>query len=199
VRELEFWYDFGSTYSYLTAMRIEALASASGVRVAYRPFMLGAIFKSMGWSTSPFQIFPAKGQYMVRDISRIAAERGLAFHMPETFPANGLHAARIALVGASEGWIGPFTRATFAAQFAQKRDVADVSVLSAILSELGLDAAKVVIQSVTPEIKDRLRRQTEEALERGIFGAPTFITSDFELFWGDDRLQQAVDWAGRNA
>ena len=77
--KLEFWYDFGSTYSYLTAMRIDRLAAASGIDVVWRPFLLGPIFKAQGWATSPFNVYPAKGRYMVRDIERIAAAR-------ETFP-----------------------------------------------------------------------------------------------------------------
>lgn len=195
MRKLEFWYDFASTYSYLAAMRIEALAKTAGVNVVYRPFLLGPIFKAMGWSTSPFHLFPAKGQYMVRDIARVASARGLPFHMPATFPINSLHAARIALVGEDEGWIGPFTRAVFEAQFANRQDIAEPAVLAAILSGLHLDAQAILSRSATPEHKDRLRQQTEQASTLGIFGAPTFLTGDGELFWGDDRLEQAIEWA----
>lgn len=109
--KLEFWYDFASTYSYLTAMRIEDLAGAVGVGIDYRPFLLGPIFKAQGLTTSPFVLNIAKGRYMARDIGRIAAARGCAFHMPETFPANSLAAARIAMVAEQEGWIGAFSRA----------------------------------------------------------------------------------------
>ena len=87
---LVFWYEFASTYSYLTVIRIDADASRLGVAIEWRPFLLGPIFVSQGWTTSPFNIYPAKGRYMVRDIGRIAAARGLPFNMPETFPVNGL-------------------------------------------------------------------------------------------------------------
>jgi 2-hydroxychromene-2-carboxylate isomerase len=83
--KLEFWFDFASTYSYLTAMRIEPLAAAAGVDVAWRPFLLGPIFKSQGWMTSPFNLYPAKGRYMIRDCERLAETRGIVFHMPSTF------------------------------------------------------------------------------------------------------------------
>jgi 2-hydroxychromene-2-carboxylate isomerase len=195
MRRLEFWYDFASSYSYLTAMRIEAAAEKAGLETVYRPFLLGPIFKAQGWTTSPFNLFPAKGQYMVRDITRVATARGLPFRMPEAFPANGLHAARVALAGEPDGWTAPFTRAVFEAEFAEKRDIADPAVLAAVLDRLGIDAQTALARSATPEIKDRLRAQTDAASARGIFGAPTFITEDGEMFWGNDRLEQALAWA----
>lgn len=194
MRKLEFWYDFASSYSYLTAVRIEALAKTAGLQIVYRPFLLGPIFKAQGWTTSPFNLFPAKGQYMVRDITRVASDRGLPFRMPEAFPANSLHAARVALAGEADGWIGPFTRTVFEAEFADRRDIADPAVLTAVLDRLGVDAQTALARSATPEIKDRLRAQTEAAAKHGIFGAPTFITDDGEMFWGDDRLDQAIGW-----
>jgi 2-hydroxychromene-2-carboxylate isomerase len=194
MRKLEFWYDFASSYSYLTAVRIEAEAKRAGVEIVYRPFLLGPIFKAQGWTTSPFNLFQAKGQYMVRDITRVANARGLPFRMPEAFPANSLHAARVALAGESSGWIAPFTRAVFEAEFTTQRDIADSTLLASVLERIGVDAQAALAHATTPEIKDRLRAQTEAASKRGIFGAPTFMTEDGEAFWGDDRLDQALDW-----
>jgi 2-hydroxychromene-2-carboxylate isomerase len=199
MRKLEFWYDFASSYSYLTAVRIEAEAKRAGVEIVYRPFLLGPIFKAQGWTTSPFNLFQAKGQYMVRDITRVATVRGLPFRMPEAFPANSLHAARVALAGESSGWIAPFTRAVFEAEFTAQRDIADPTVLASVLERIGVDAQAALARATTPEIKDRLRAQTETASTHGIFGAPTFLASDGELFWGDDRLDQAISWAVHKA
>lgn len=195
--KLEFWYDFASTYSYLSAMRIEGLASAAKVEVAYRPFLLGPIFKAQGLTTSPFALNPAKGRYMARDIARTAADRGLAFHVPEPFPANSLTAARIALVADTEGWIGPFTRAVFAAEFAERADIAAPDCLAGLVAGLGHDPRSVMARAGSDEIKSKLRTRTEEAARKGIFGAPTFLAEDDELFWGDDRLEAALAWAGR--
>ena len=195
--EIEFWYDFASTYSYLTAMRIEPLAKAAGVRVAYRPFLLGPIFKAQGLTTSPFVANPVKGRYMARDIGRIAGARGLVFHIPDPFPAHSLAAARIAMVAEAEGWIEPFTRAVFAAEFAAREDIASTEVLDLILSGLGHDPARISAASETPENKAALRERTEAAAQKGIFGAPAFVTADGELFWGDDRLEQALAWVKR--
>lgn len=194
---IEFWYDLASSYSYLSALRIEDLAQRSGVEVAWRPFLLGPIFKEQGWATSPFNLYPAKGRYMARDIERVAASRGLAFKLPATFPANSLKAARLALIGADEGWIASFTRAVFTAEFAQGADIASDQILSDILEDLGLDPAAVIQRTEQPDIKQRLKDHTAEAAAKGVFGAPTFLTADGELFWGDDRLEQALDWAVR--
>jgi 2-hydroxychromene-2-carboxylate isomerase len=196
-QRIEFWYDFASTYSYLSAMRIEAVAAAAGIDVDWKPFLLGPIFQAQGWSTSPFNLYPAKGRYMIRDMERLSAERGLTFHSPTPFPQNGLTAARIALVGADEGWIAAFSRAVFVAEFAGQRDIADRLVLEAIATRLGLDSARLFEQAGVVAHKDRLKQQSTEAQALGLFGAPTFRTLDGELFWGDDRLDQAVTWAAR--
>lgn len=192
---LEFWYEFASNYSYLSAVRIGDLARRAGVEVVWRPFLLGPIFRAQGWETSPFNLYPAKGRYMLRDMERLTASRGLPFRMPATFPANGLKAARLALMGTDEGWIAPFTRAVYEAEFGQGADISDDAVLAGVLSVLGLDATSLMGRADAPAVKQRLKDQTTQAASRGIFGAPSFIAEDGELFWGDDRLDQAMEWA----
>ena len=192
---LEFWYEFGSTYSYPAAMRIERLAAEAGVEVRWRPFLLGPIFKTLGWNDSPFNIFAAKGRYMWRDLARVCEAQGLPLNLPPAkFPQNGLKAARIALAGESQGWTPAFTRAVFAANYAEQRDISEDATLGTILTALGVDGDAVVAAANTPENKDALRRQTEEAASRGLFGAPSFTIGD-ELFWGNDRLEAALEWA----
>jgi 2-hydroxychromene-2-carboxylate isomerase len=197
--QLTFWYEFASTYSYLSAMRIEAAAAAAGVEVRWQPFLLGPIFKAQGWDTSPFNIYRAKGRYMARDMQRIAAARGLQFRMPDPFPANGLKAARLALAGTEAGWVAPFSKAVFEAEFALGNDIASEAVLVELLETLGIDAAAALVQAATPAIKTRLRAVTEEAERRGIFGAPSFVAEDGKLFWGDDRLEMALAHSRRHA
>ena len=192
-QRLEFWYEFASTYSYLSAMRIEAMAAAAGVAVAWKPFLLGPIFKAQGWDTSPFNLYPAKGRYMVRDLQRLAAGRGLRFTLPTPFPQNSLAAARLALVGGDEGWIAPFTRAVYVAEFDNGADISDVAVLRSILDSLHLDSERIFSRIAQLDIKQRLKRQTADAQVRGIFGAPSFLCRG-ELFWGDDRLEAALAW-----
>jgi 2-hydroxychromene-2-carboxylate isomerase len=200
--KLEFWYEFASTYSYLAAMRIEDLARERGVTLAWKPFLLGPIFQAQGWANSPFRLFPRKGAYMVRDMERLCAERGLPFRLGENFPQNGLNAARLAMIGAEDGWGPVFTREVYLAQFRDGGNIADRDVLARALSAAGQDAEAQFAKAQEQPVKDGLRAQTERAQALGIFGAPSFVTEDGELFWGDDRLQQALAWAaappGRN-
>jgi 2-hydroxychromene-2-carboxylate isomerase len=194
---IEFWYEFASTYSYPAAMRIERLATGAGVAVRWRPFLLGPIFKTYGWNDSPFNIFAAKGRYMWRDLERICAAGGLPLKLPPvSFPQNGLKAARLALVGERAGWTPAFTRAVFTANYAEQKDISDDATLAAILGGLGVDAEAAVAAANAPDNKEMLKRQTEEAASRGLFGAPSFTVSD-ELFWGNDRLEAALAWASR--
>jgi 2-hydroxychromene-2-carboxylate isomerase len=196
---LEFWFDPASTYAYLSAMRIEAEAASRGVAVRWRPFLLGPIFKAQGWNTSPFNIYPAKGRYMVRDIERLVEARGLPpFRLPVSFPASSARPARTALIAADHGMIAPLMRNLFTAAFAEGRDIAAEATLSQCLAEAGApDPVTMLAAAGEDATKDRLRSETERAAGLGIFGAPSFIASDGELFWGDDRLGDALDWAAQ--
>lgn len=190
---ITFWFEFASSYSYLSVMRIGELAAARNVAVTWKPFLLGPIFAAQGWDTSPFNIYPAKGRYMWRDMERTCASRGLPFCRPAEFPQNGLLPARLALAAAEEDRIEAFAKAVFQAQFGGGADIANETVLQGCLSKAGLNAS-LMQRAKAPEIKSALRAQTDEAIAAGIFGAPCF-TSGTELFWGDDRLEQALEHA----
>jgi 2-hydroxychromene-2-carboxylate isomerase len=196
MQTVEFWYEFGSTYSYPAAMRVERLAAEAGVPLRWRPFLVGPILKQQGLNDSPFNINAVKGRYMWRDIARICEAEGLPLTLPPVrFPQNGLKAARLALAGESDGWTPDFTRAVFLANYAEKRDISEDGTLQVILATLGVDAEAAFAAANTPETKDALKQQTEEAVARGLFGAPSFTVGD-ELFWGNDRLEAALVWAG---
>jgi 2-hydroxychromene-2-carboxylate isomerase len=194
---LDFWFDFASTYSYPAIMRVGALARREAVSVNFRPFLLGPIFEAYGWNSSPFNLFPAKGRHMWRDVERICAELGLAFQRPEPFPQSSVLAARVALVGLDERWGNDFCRAVFHAEFAEGRRIDEAETIRGILSGLSVDAGAVLEAAQAPAIKDRLRAETARAQELDIFGAPSFCTADGELFWGNDRLGSALAWAKR--
>ncbi len=156
---LEFWYEFGSTYSYPAAMRIETLAKEAGVEVRWRPFLLGPIFQTQGWNDSPFNIFAAKGRYMWRDLERVCEAEGLALKLPPVkFPQNGLKAARLALAGEKEGWTPAFTRAVFAANYAEQKDISE----DATLPRFSLRSASM--QRRRSPLPIRLRTRTRSAV-----------------------------------
>jgi len=193
---LDFWCEFASTYSYPAAMRIGPLAQAAGVDVRWRPFALGAIFKQQGWPPdSPFNWQPAKGHYMWRDMERLCAALALPFQQPVPFPQPSLLAARAALIGLPQGWGEDFARAVYRAEFGEGRQIGEPAVIGDLLVRLGAEAEPVLAQAGSEPIKAKLRAETEEAQRRGIFGAPSFVTVDGELFWGNDRLEQALAWA----
>jgi 2-hydroxychromene-2-carboxylate isomerase len=191
---LQFWYEFASTYSYLAVFRIERLAAERGVAIEWRPFLLGPIFAAQGWNDSPFNVYPAKGRYMWRDLERLCAREQLPFRRPSRFPRHGLLAARIALVASDEGWCGDFTRAVFRANFAEDREISSEETIAEVLRSLDRDPATVLPHALAAENKDALKLQTEEAQRLGIFGAPSFVARG-ELFWGNDRLDDALAWA----
>ena len=205
VPSLDFWFEFASTYSYPAAMRIAPLAREAGVTVRFRPFLLGPVFQAQGWSTSPFNLYAAKGGNMWRDLERLCADLKLSFRRPEPFPQNSLLAARVALIGlgmasgeqasGEQSWGEQFCRAVFLAEFCEGLQIDDVAVLSDILARLNVKPEPALDAARTDTNKARLRAQTEEAQRLGIFGAPSFVTADGELFWGNDRLERALAWA----
>jgi 2-hydroxychromene-2-carboxylate isomerase len=193
---IEFWFEFASSYSYPAATRVEAAAGASGIAVAWRPFLLGPIFRDQGWSDSPFNLYPAKGRYMWRDMERLCADLGLPFRRPAAFPRNGLLAARVACSHRDEPWIGDFVRAVYRANFAEDRDISTRETVSALLAGCVADPVAVLKRATDPASKRALARATDEARKLGIFGAPSFVAGG-ELFWGNDRLAAAIDWSRR--
>ncbi len=194
VATLEFWFEFASTYSYIAAGRIEQVARDAGVTVAWRPFLLGPIFARQGWNDSPFNLYPAKGAYMWRDMERLCSRYGLPFKRPSVFPRNGVRAARVALVGADTAWGPGFVQAVYRANFGDGRDIGDPDVIVKLLDDQGVSGRDVLVEAESPAWKPRLREQTERAEQLGIFGAP-FFASGSELFWGSDRLEHAIDFA----
>ncbi len=194
---LDFWFEFASTYSYPAAMRIADAAAARGVTLRWRPFLLGPIFKTQGWDNSPFNLYPVKGRYMWRDLERICASLQLPFTRPAVFPQNTILAARVALVGLARDWGEDFCRAVYACEFGEGRNIGEPDALSRVLSGLGQDAQAVMEAAQSDATKRALRAQTDEAARLGIFGAPSFVTADGELFWGNDRLDAALEWAKR--
>ena len=155
------------------------------------PFLLGPIFAVQGWRDSPFDLYPAGGRYMWRELERLSAQEGLGWRRPRGFPRNRLLAARAALLGETEGWGIAFSKAVFAANFAGDREIAAPEVLGGLLRALGLDSEDILARAQSPANKEALRQRNAAAERLGIFGAPTFQVEE-EIFWGHDRLDQAL-------
>jgi 2-hydroxychromene-2-carboxylate isomerase len=194
VVHLDFWCELASPYTYLAAMRIDAVARAAGVEVRWQPFLLGPIFAASGWSTSPFEIYPAKGRYLWRDNAREAEAIDVPVQRPSQFPRNSVAAARVALLGVARGWGPAFVRGALAANFAEDRDIAAPEVIDDLLAGLGLDGPAVRAEADSPAHRPALRAATERAVALHIFGAPSFVIGE-ELFWGNDRLERALAYA----
>ena len=188
---VEFWFEFASTYSYPAAMRIEALTRAAGVPLRWRAFLLGPIFAAQGWNDSPFNIYPAKGAYMWRDLERICAAAGLPWRRPSAFPRGSLLAARIACAAAKEPWVGAFVRAVYGANFAADQPIGEAAVVGEALRAAGVEPRPWLERGTGEAAKQALRAQTDTAIARGIFGAPSCVVGG-ELFWGNDRLEMAI-------
>jgi 2-hydroxychromene-2-carboxylate isomerase len=194
---LTFWFEFASTYSYPAAMRAGALAAEAGVTLRFQPFLLGPIFRSQGWETSPFNLIPAKGRYMWRDLDRTCAALDLPLRRPDPFPQPSLLAARVALVALARGFGEDFIRAVFTAEFARGRQIGDEAVIAETLEQLGAAPEPILAEACSEPVKAGLREATGKAQALGIFGAPSFVTADGELFWGNDRLEAAISWAAQ--
>jgi 2-hydroxychromene-2-carboxylate isomerase len=192
--EIEFWFEFGSNYSYLSVMRIEEEARKQGVRIVWKPFLLGPIFRSLGMANSPFVLQKEKGAYVWRDMVRQCRKYGVPWAQPSVFPRLGVLPLRVALLGAGEPWIGTFCRQVMLLNFARDQDINKPEAIGPILGELGLPTAEILDNAQAELTKMRLREQTEEARVRGVFGAPTFFAGG-EMFWGNDRLEDALLFA----
>jgi len=203
MKKLDFWFDPASTYSYIAAMRADDAAAAAGVELNWRPFLLGPIFKAQGMESSPFNLFPVKGRYMWRDLQRLAADLCIPLHTPSEadfvgFPRNSLLAARACLAALRHDWGRDFVRGLYKAEFGDWLDIADPKVVAAVAASLGQDGEALLAATQDDAVKGELRANTEEAQASGIFGAPSFVC-DGELFWGSDRLDNALAFAAARA
>jgi 2-hydroxychromene-2-carboxylate isomerase len=189
---IDFFYFFGSGYSYLSVMRIERLAAEAGVDVNWRPFSVRDLMAESGYTLKGQ---PTKMTYIWRDIERRARLHGLPFERPPVWPTDPDQLAnRVGIVARQQGWIREYTKASFRSWYLDRHELGSESSLNAILSGLERDARSVIDLANTPEIRELYRRETAAARQLGVFGSPTFVAGQ-EIFWGDDRLEEALAWA----
>ncbi|HSQ05731.1 MAG TPA: 2-hydroxychromene-2-carboxylate isomerase [Burkholderiales bacterium] len=193
VAPIDFYFDFSSPYGYIAATRIEALATAHGRTVVWHPILLGAIFKLTGQHALPS--IPLKGQYFNRDTLRSARWFGVPFRMPSRFPIAGTAASRACY------WIADHVSeqykrlalALYEAYFVEDRDISETEIVLEVAAGLGVARGELAAALGETAVKERLKREVDEAIRRGVFGSP-FVIVDGEPFWGSDRLDQVDRW-----
>jgi len=190
---IDFYFDFSSPYSYLASERIEEIAARHGRAVRFRPVLLGVAFRASG--QRPLTEVPLKGEYSRRDFARCARFLGVPFRMPDPFPIGTVDAARVVvwLQQVDPARIPDFVHAGYRAFFVHGRNLSDRAVLAEVVQEAGIDAGAAMAAIAGAPVKDALRAQVEQAIARGVFGAP-FMMIDGEPFWGHDRFPQIERW-----
>lgn len=190
---VDFWYSIGSTYSYLTVMRLPKVALESGITFRWRPFNVRHVMTVQ--NNIPFKDKPEKTAYMWRDIQRRAAGYGLSPKTPAPYPLPGLVLAnQVAILAANEGWVEAYTQATYRRWFELGQPAGEEPNLSGAIAETGKDPLRILHDAKSEATIAALDIATKEAMALGVFGSPSFVVNG-EIFWGDDRLEDAVDWA----
>jgi 2-hydroxychromene-2-carboxylate isomerase len=189
---IDFWFSIGSTYTYLSVMRVGDIERQNGIAFRWRPFDVRAIMTEM--NNIPFTQKPIKARYMWRDIERRAKMYGLRWSTIPPYPIKHLaFANRVALIAAREGWCPQFVKAAYKRWFVDGRDPSSEQELTGALGEIGQNAAAILARAASEGAKTDLNGETDAARALGIFGSPTFVIGS-EIFWGDDRLDDAIRW-----
>lgn len=191
-KTLDFFYFIGSTYTYLSVMRAAEVADRAGVNLNWRPFSVRTLMREQ--ENIPFSTKPVKLRYMWRDVERRAARHGLPWAEIPKYPIDaGELANRVATLAVMEGWCPEFTRAAYRAWFLDGRDPGEGEALANVLLGLGKDPQAVMAAADAPPVRAKYLAETDFARQLGLFGSPSFICGS-EIFWGDDRLEDALDW-----
>jgi len=184
-RTLEFYYDYGSPYSYLADTQVETIAKRAGAALARKPMLLGGIFKATG-NASPMTV-EQKSKWSTFDLPMWAKHYGVPFQRNPFFPVNTLALMRGAAAAQIDGSFERYHPAIYRAMWVDGRNLNDIAEVAAVLTAAGLDAARFGSRIQDQDVKDRLKATTDEAVARGVFGAPTSFVGDM-MFFGNDRL-----------
>ncbi len=197
MKEIEFWFSIGSTYTYLSVTRLAEVSQKTGASFSWKPFSVRKIMREM--DNIPFPpTKQAKVEYMWRDIERRAHGYGFSANVPAPYPLQELDLAnRVAVLAMQEGWCEDYVRETYRLWFIDGYEAGSDVNLTQTLSEIGQDKLRVIELAGSPDVEAAYLNQTESAKQAGIFGSPSFIV-DGELFWGDDRLEDAINWGSKD-
>jgi 2-hydroxychromene-2-carboxylate isomerase len=182
---LDLYWDFSSPYAYFGSTQAEALAARTGATLRWRPMLLGGLFRAIGQADAPILTFSqAKQRHVMKDLERWAEYLEVPYKFPTRFPMVTIKPLRVYLALPEERR-GGFRERTFRAYWAEDRDIADDGELRALIGE---DADAILARTADPAIKEELKVATEKAAAAGVFGAPTWVVDETELFWGQDRI-----------
>jgi 2-hydroxychromene-2-carboxylate isomerase len=186
-KTVEFWFDVGSPASYLAWTQLPGIARDTGAQIDWRPMLLGGVFHAAG-NKSPMEV-PAKGRYMNEDLRRFAARHGVEYRLNPHFPINTLMLMRAAvgLQMREPQRFQAYLEAVQRAIWVEGRNLNDAQETEAMLARAGFDPQAVLALTQDPEVKEKLKAVTQEAVSRGVFGAPTFFVEG-DMYWGQDRL-----------
>jgi 2-hydroxychromene-2-carboxylate isomerase len=189
---IDFWISIGSTYSYLSVMRIEEIAKAKGIEFRWRSFSVRSIMIEQ--NNVPFRGKPVKMNYMWRDIERRAQLYALPARLPAPYPLSEFDLAnKVAIVGEGTAWSKAYIKATYRRWFQNGEEAGSEPNLSDSLREVGQQPESIIEEARTDRIEKRYQEATREAKSLGVFGSPTFVVNG-DIFWGDDRLDDAISW-----
>jgi 2-hydroxychromene-2-carboxylate isomerase len=186
MEKIEFFYDFASPYSYLAATQIEGVAKRCEAEVIWKPFGLGFLFKAVG-NQMPASL-PPKAAYMIKDLALWAEYYNVPYKWPSIFPINSIAALRAVLAVEDQAKLKKFSLAIYEAFWANNKDISQKEIIAEIADQTGLDGKAIIEATADQKVKDRLKDNTDEAVKRGAFGAPTIYAGD-HMFWGNDRLE----------
>jgi len=184
-KQIDFYFDLSSPYSYLAATQLDGITSRHDVVIAWKPMVLAAVFKAQG-NVMPAVCIP-KAQYMLKDLARWASHYGVPFQMSSRFPLPTIRAMRLVIAAEASGHAGQLAKHFFQAMWERDLDISNDEILRQLVAEIGLEPEALFATIDTAAVKDKLRAYTDEAISRGVFGAPSLVV-DGELFWGNDRL-----------
>jgi 2-hydroxychromene-2-carboxylate isomerase len=195
-KHLDFFLFLGSTYTYLAVNRADEVAAQHGVALRWRPFSVRSIMLEQ--NNRPFVGKPVKLAYMWRDVERRAARYGIPFKTVPDYPNDSDELAnRVATVASIDGWCAEFARVAYAKWFLENKDPGRPEHLSDVLRQMNRDPSEIITRANSEGIRARYAAETELARSSGIFGSPTFVCGS-EIFWGDDRLEDAIEWCKKH-
>ena len=192
IKSFEFYFDFGSPYTFLAHKEIRKIEKENSIKIKYMPILLGGLLKSVG--VKPNADIPIKAKYMIKDCKLWADKKNIVFKFNNYFPIVTLNLMRCVLVAEKKGFAQNFINKVFDAIWEDGLNLNDNIIVEKLLKNIGINPKTFLMESVDNKIKDELKKRTDEAYKKGIFGSPSFIVNN-KIFWGQDRLEFVINEA----